>query len=387
MVPVGQRPLVLFIFPVVLCSLIAYWGVWNFGLVNYDDNVYLTSQIASGISLRNIVWSFNTLYFANWHPLTWISYMLDASLFKRHFGLYHFENLLLHILASSLVLIFIHRLTQDMARSTVIALLFAVHPLHLQSVAWVAERKDVLSAVFGMWMLIDYLDYSKAPTLRGYLKLVALFSLGLMAKTMLVTVPVILLLLDYIFLTRKAWCEKVPLFLMSAAVSFASYAAQHKWGSMNLQAPPMVSLANAFVSYLRYIGKFIWPTNLALFYPFPAEIPWYWTVASVFALAGLSVLAYQAGKEVLFGWAWFVVSLLPVIGIVKVGLQAIADRYMYLPSIGLLMVITWSIKDKRWASAMGIAGALVCIAITRHNLPFWSRSIATWRHAIEANGL
>jgi Flp pilus assembly protein TadD len=401
-----------------LLTVALYWPVRGHDFVDYDDPIYVTANphVQAGLTRRNIGWAFSTGDAANWHPLTWLSLMLDTSLFgKKAVGI-HFTNVLLH--AANVVLLFwlLRRLTGVNGRSAWVAAIFAAHPAHVESVAWAAERKDVLSTFFGFGALLFYTYYAQKPKVksensgvsrnfclsRTYWLSWFCFALGLLSKPMLVTWPFVLLLLDYWPLQRwkpdRAWPlvrEKFPFLALAAAASVVTFIVQKHGGAM--EATQNLSWGtrgeNTIISYCRYLGELFWPAKLAVFYPQQGD----WSPGMVF-LAGLFLggfsallLARRAGHPAwLMGWLWFIGTLVPVIGLVPVGAQSLADRYTYIPSVGLLVLIAWGACDltRRWRfQTLILAGAgtvtlLICLALTRHQLGYWQDSQTLFRHAL-----
>jgi len=399
----------------VVATLSVYWQVKDFEFVNYDDPLYLSENphVREGLSCRSIIWAFTTIHAANWHPLTWLSHMLDVHLFGMNPGPHHLSNLQLHI-ANTLVLFFVFRLmTGALLRSAVIALLFALHPLHVESVAWVAERKDVLSTFFWMLTLLLYIWYVRRPAIPKYVAVFLCFSLGLMSKPMLVTVPIILLLLDYwplgrfrggaLFDDKAALpgktvlflvCEKIPFFILSAASAVVTIFAQQKGGTVSsLEVIPIsVRIANALVSYVAYIGKMVWPTKLAVIYPYSHDLPLWQVAGAGLIILSISLMVFKVRWRqpfLVFGGLWYLVTLVPVIGLVQVGLQSMADRYTYVPIIGLFIMIVWGIPDKWFQHRFGKAGLAAAASVilftmivaTWVQVRYWKNSIALFEHA------
>ena len=346
----------------VVLTLAAYWRVLGNGFIRfYDDGSYVLNNphIQTGLNFSAIYWAFTTFYNANWHPLTWISHILDYSLFAPNPQGHHATSLILHAASSVLLFLILNRITGSRWRSAFVAALFAVHPLHVESVAWIAERKDVLSTFFLMLTLGAYVRYVERPGARRYAAVVLLFALGLMSKPMLVTLPFTLLLLDYWPLERfgdktpvwKLIVEKTPLFALSAASCAITYIAQQTGGAVGTfkEFPLGVRAANAVVAYAVYVLKMLFPLRLGALYPHPGNSLPIWEVAcAVVVLLGISLLVIRvAGKApyLAVGWLWYVVTLIPVIGLVQVGEQAMADRYTYVPLIGLLVMISWGIPE------------------------------------------
>jgi len=400
--------------PVVLAltllSLAIYTQTSRFDFVNLDDPAYVSDnpRVLGGLSVDGVRWAFQSTEEANWHPLTWLSLMLDSEIGGGSPRIYHATNVAFHIVTSVLLYLALFRLTTCRWRSAFVAALFAVHPLHVESVAWISERKDVLSATFWMLTLLAYVRYARSPRVATYLPVLATFVLGLMAKPMLVTLPVTLVLLDYWPLGRLHWpprksdrpalLDKLPLLLLSGVSAAVTLYAQSAGGAVNtLESISLGARAgNAFVSYAGYIGKTLWPFGLAAFYPHPAESPALWRVAAcLLVLAALSWLAARSWSRYPYlgvGWAWYLVTLLPVIGFVQVGVQGMADRYMYIPMIGLLIAGVWGAADlarrigRPEASkfAGGVAGVVVLLLAVRawDQTRHWKNGVALFEHAL-----
>ena len=366
---------------VSICALLVAitWAVFSqtltYPFVTYDDPqyVYANPDVSAGISLPRISWAFTHTIAGNWHPLTTISHMLDCQLYGLNFAGHHFTNVLFHTIAVVLLFLVLQQMTGSLWRSAFVAALFAIHPLHVESVAWVSERKDVLSAVFFMLTLSAYARYVHAPSVTNYLLLLLLFALGLMSKPMLVTLPFVLLLLDYWPLGRithvgfpkalerqpassSQWpvirrliAEKGPLFVLSVFSSVVTLFTQFQSTGTLSQLPLAWRLNNAAVSYVVYIWQMFWPVRLAAFYPHPNDQLHLWQVLLAIAfLIAATLLAIHWRKErpyIFTGWFWYLGMLVPVIGLVEAGDQARADRYTYLPQIGLYVLITWGITD------------------------------------------
>jgi tetratricopeptide (TPR) repeat protein len=348
-------------------TFMVYWRALDNGfIVYYDDGEYVTqnTHIQGGLTPDAISWAFTSMHSANWHPVTWMSHMLDFALYGLNPAGHHLTNLLLHTASTILLFLLLTRMTGLMWRSAFVAALFAVHPLHVESVAWIAERKDVLSAFFWMLTMWAYVRYSERPGLARYSLVVLAFGLGLMCKPMLVTLPLVLLLLDYWPLGRltfggskagdspSSWRlvrEKMPFFAMSAASSVITYVAQQKSGAIGeIEAFSVEArVMNAAVSYVSYIGKMLWPSRLSAIYPHPGDaLPIWRAVTAAVILAAICVLVIRAGRRHPYlpvGWFWYVLTLIPVIGLVQVGGQAMADRYTYVPLIGLFIMIAWGV--------------------------------------------
>jgi tetratricopeptide (TPR) repeat protein len=342
--------------------------------VTYDDPqyVYANPNVSAGLSLTGISWAFTHTTAGNWHPLTTISHMLDCQLYGLNATGHHFTNVLLHMTTVILLFLLLRQMTGNLWRSGFVAALFAIHPLHVESVAWISERKDVLSALFFMLTLGTYVRYVRAHSLTAYLLSLLFFALGLMSKPMLVTVPFVLLLLDYWPLERfgvgrlakrivrqprtsrqsrtvtRLVIEKIPYFALSALFSVVTLVAQFHFTGMKDQLPLASRLNNAAVSYVAYIWQMFWPTRLAAFYPHPNDQLLVWQVVLAIAfLIGISLLAihFRNRRYIFTGWFWYAGMLVPVIGLLEAGEQARADRYTYLPQIGLYLLITWGVTD------------------------------------------
>ena len=401
----------------MLLILAVYAQVLGFDFVNFDDPDYVSDnpRVLAGLTAENVFWSFTATTEANWHPLTWLSLMLDGQIGGAVPSVYHGTNLLLHIANTLLLFVLLRRLTGSTWSSGFVAALFGIHPLHVESVAWVSERKDVLSTLFWFLTVLAYARYAASPRLRSYLLVVLLFALGLMAKPMLVSLPLVLLLLDYWPLARLRWplrtaqdgwlpvWEKVPLLLLAAASSVVTLYAQAIGGGLNsLEALPVkLRVANAMTSYLGYIARAFWPFGLAPIYPHPRDsLPTWQVVASAATLILLSAVALRLARRIPYlavGWFRYLITLLPVIGLVQVGVHGTADRFTYVPLIGLSVVIAWGAPDllrrcgltASRGAILGTAAALVTILLTirawdqtRH----WKDGIALFEHALRVTG-
>jgi len=402
-----------------LATLAVYWQVCNYDFIKYDDDVYVTDNyhVTSGVSIPNVRWAFTTPHAGNWLPLTWLSFMLDCQLFGPNPGWMHLVNLLLHIANTLLLFAVLKKMTGSLWPSAFVAALFALHPLHVESVAWITERKDVLSTLFLLLTLAAYVSYVRRPGLVRYLLTVLLFTLGLLAKPMLVTLPFLLLLLDYWPLERFAApravktaaipdrrrvlyriiIEKIPFLVLSAVSSVITFIVQKGSGAvldvntLSLQK----GVANAFLSYAKYIGKMFWPQNLAVFYPLDiADIPLWQIVLCVLLLLVISIFAVRFGRKHRYlpvGWFWFVGTLIPVIGLVQSGAQSLADRYTYISLTGLFIIIAFGADrlTAKWnyrkyflslLAAVVLGAASVCTSL---QLKFWQNSITLFQRAVD----
>ena len=343
-----------------LATLVAYWGVWDHQFLGLDDNEYVTQnpRIGTGLSAANVVWALTTGRAGNWHPLTWLSHLLDGQIAGLDPAWPHLENLLIHLASTLILFRVLARTTGAAGRSAFVAAVFALHPLHVESVAWAAERKDVLSGLFAVLTLGAYARWARSPGAGRYAAMILLFALGLAAKPMLVTLPFVLLLLDLWPLRRiespgdaAAWLrlarEKLPLFVLAFASCAITWLAQRQRGAMSFgdRVALGARLANAVVSYAAYLVDAVWPAGLSVFYPHPGTGPPVWEVAgAALLLAAGTALAWRARRSrpyLLVGWLWYLGMLVPVIGIVQVGAQARADRYTYLPLVGIAIAVAW----------------------------------------------
>ncbi len=463
-VPKNKQILVIFVF-LACTTLVAFWQVSHCDFIVYDDPKYVTENIHihQGITIQAIRWAFTTGHCSNWHPVTWISHMLDVQLFGLNPRWHHLTNLSFHIANTLLLFFVLHRMTKAPWKSAFVAALFALHPLHVESVAWVATRKDVLSTFFWMLTMGAYIHYVEHPLLRSYLTVFTFLALGLMAKPMLVTLPFVLLLLDYWPLGRMQgarstereagtkqntsvvrealsankkkgksgkklapgsspgqtsrgvkleektpadkyqWAlirplllEKIPLFALAAISSIVTFVVQAKGGSVtSLEGiAPCVRITNAFVSYIIYIGKMIWPDNLAVFYPHPGLRQSWQVLGAALLLAAVTFTVIRTAKRFPYlavGWLWFAGTLVPVIGLVQVGAQAMADRYTYVPLIGLFIMAAWGIPalfenwryNKQALFAMWALTLSCLFVITWTQLGYWRNSIALCDHALK----
>ncbi len=381
----------------------------RYDFVNYDDPhyVYQNTRITSGINFANVAWAFSHIHSENWHPLTTITHMLDCQLHGLNAGWHHFTNVLLHCLAVVLLFVALERMTGALWRSAFVSAVFAVHPLHVESVAWIAERKDVLSAVFFMVTLLAYFHYTRSPSIGRYLIVAIVFALGLMSKPMLVTLPFVLLLLDYWPLGRfdahrsntgrqvlQLVMEKIPLIALSAVSSLITFLAQRGAIGWTEQLPMSERITNAFVAYVVYIRQMFWPTELAVFYPHPENRLPIWEVSlALIILVGIMAAAFVLRKRAPYlvtGWLWYLGMLVPVIGLLQVGWQGHADRYTYLPQIGLYIAVTWALTDliRSWRfqrTALSAAALIVIGALSWRGwlqTSYWRDSETLFTHAL-----
>lgn len=395
-----QRPMLLGAL-LVVATLLLYSRVTHYEFLDFDDSQYITRNIhvSSGLKISNVTWAFTTFYAANWHPLTWLSHMTDCQLFGLNSGSQHLVNVAMH--AANVLLLFwlLQMATGAVWRSFFVAALFAVHPLNVETVAWVAERKNLLSAFFSLLTIAAYGWYVGRPGWKRYLLVLLSFSLALMSKPMAVTLPLALLLLDYWPLrrleylpVRSKWVqlsiEKLPLLLMSAGSSFVTMIAQHSGGAVvdTSSLPLSLRLGNALVSYIAYIEKTLWPARLAIFYPHPQRfLSWSDVIAAAVILSAITIaVLYFHRRYLAMGWFLFVITLVPVIGIVQVGRQAMADRYTYVPCIGLFIIIVWGLSDAADAFAIPrVIPALAALGVVLAFAAATSRYLSYWQNGVK----
>jgi Flp pilus assembly protein TadD len=394
------------------------WAVFGQTLthdfVNFDDHVYVYENplVVRGLSTDGIIGAFTHAHARNWHPLTTLSHMLDCQLYGLKAGGHHLANVILHTISVVLLFLVLKQMTDGLWQSAFVATLFAIHPLHVESVSWIAERKDVLSAVFFMLTLAAYARYVRAPSARRYLLVALLFAFGLMSKPMLVTVPFLLLLLDYWPLgrigTRRSEVrrrlptlvmEKIPLFALSALSCMATLFAQRQGPTAIDQLPFLWRLENAFVTYVTYVWQMLWPARLAVFYPHPNDrLPLLEVTGAIALLVGTTLVVISLRREkpyLVTGWFWYLGMLVPVIGLVQVGEQAHADRYTYLPQIGLYIMIAWTVSDVLLVSTRlrrALVAVIAAIAIGSlgacafGQTAYWKNSETLWNHALAVTG-
>ena len=360
--------------------------------VNYDDPVYVTEnpRVQAGLTPDGIQWAVTTGAAANWHPLTWISHMMDWSLFEDDPRGHHAVNIVWHALNTILVFLLFRRLTNAFWLSAFSAALFAWHPLRVESVAWIAERKDVLSAFFGLFALWAYVVYAQQRSAKWYWLSLGTFALGLLSKPMLVTLPVIMLLLDIWPLQRfrsAPRLEKLPFFLLAAGSCAITLAVQHAGGSISAVLPLRARIANGFVAVAGYLEKFVWPNDLAVLYPHPGFWPATTVVTSILLfvlLTGAALSQFRARPWLAISWFWFLIMLLPVLGFVQIGLHYMADRYTYLPILGLqLALLPAFAKSSRQVFALAAVVVLsACVLRTWSQLGVWKNSFTLFDHAL-----
>ena len=436
-------------FALTVTTLAVFWQVGNHEFISFDDNDYVTENryVQGGLTMKGIVWAFSEPHANNWHPLTWLSHMLDCQWFGLKPGRHHLVNLFFHVANTLLLFLILSRMTNALWRSAFVAGLFALHPIHVESVAWVAERKDVLSTFFWMLTMGAYVYYVERPGYKRYSLVLLFFVLGLMSKPMLVTLPFVLLLLDFWPLGRFQMAgadvnisaaspqqsshgkkkkksrrqsqedipqrksivkphafwpdlrpllqEKIPLIVITIVFCFVTVYAQHRVVKPMELYPLGLRIANALVSYVSYMWKMLWPLKLSIFYPYVATALFSWQALSaalvLMVTSYLIILAARRFPYLIVGWLWYLGTLIPVIGLVQVGLQSMADRYTYVPLIGIFIMIAWVVPEllDRWhygriALASAALGVLfVCIIMTYAQIGFWRNNIALYEHAIK----
>jgi tetratricopeptide (TPR) repeat protein len=402
-------------FFLALCTCVVYWPLREFDFINFDDPDYVTQNpwVRGGLNVKGVAWAFTSASAQNWHPITWLSHMSDAGIFGLYAGGHHLMSVFLHAINAMLLAVALWRMSGRLICSIVVGALFALHPLRVESVAWIAERKDVLSGFFFLLTLLAYAEYVLRQR-RGYYWLaLGMFALGLMSKPMLVTLPFVLLLIDFWPLNRATYSgessscremilelrplifEKIPFMSLAVISSIITFVVQREGGAVVSfeRISPILRIENAFISYVRYVAKTIWPTDLSVYYPYPAQYPM-WEVAGavvlVIAAGIIAIRQFRVRPWLFVGTFWFLGMLIPVIGLVQVGEQAMADRYSYLPSIGLLVVAVWGITElwefKRFdARSLGLLAAVTvlgCFVTTRVQLSRWSNSQALFEQAL-----
>jgi protein O-mannosyl-transferase len=396
-------------------TLIVYGRVWTHEFIDMDDYDYIVRNpaVAAGLTWRGVAWAFTTGHAANWHPVTWLSHMLDVELFGLRPGAHHLGNVVLHVASTLLLFGVLRRMTGKLERSACVAALFALHPLHVESVAWASERKDVLSTLFWMLTLWAYLAYVRRPGLGRYATTIALFALGLMAKPMVVTLPFVLLLLDFWPLGRAGTSdrplldpakvrglvtEKIPFLALAVVSSAITVVVQHREGAVgDLETFPVGRrIVNALVSYGTYLVETFWPTRLAAIYPYPSSVAVGWALGSLVVLVAVTAMVLYGARRYRYlpvGWFWYLGTLVPVIGLVQVGIQSMtADRYSYVPLIGVFILLAWGLPDllARWPHrriALPVAAGLavgVCALLTALQVPHWKDRHAVWSRAVAA---
>ena len=406
-------------FVLALAVFLPYVRTVEYDFISYDDTAFVTenAEVLRGLTGEGIAWAFTAFHSGNWVPMAWMSHMLDVSLFGLDAGWHHIVSVIFHTVATVLLFLALFRMTGGVWQSAFVAALFGLHPLHVESVAWIAERRDVLSGFFFMLTLLSYERYVRRGGTGRYLLVIGCFSLGLLSKQMLVTVPFVLLLLDYWPLGRtslaaaadgsakeptpwgRLFREKAPMIALAVAASVLTFAAQKEGGAMTLMERELLPFgarfANAMVSYAAYIGKTIWPSSLTIFYTHPGRtLPWWKVIGSAAVLLTVLIVALRQSRKCPFlvvGWLWYAGMLIPVIGLVQVGMQAMADRYTYLPLIGPFIMLAWSAEDmlsrtgafRNKVMVLSAGAILVSLAaLTTVQAGHWRDTITIFDHAV-----
>ena len=410
----------------VITTLFVYRQVLDFDFISFDDSIYVTENryVRQGLTLKGLNWAVNVRdrdYLTYWHPMAWLSHMLDYQLFRLNAGMHHFTSLVFHVANTLLLFLVFRRMTGAMWQSAFVAALFALHPLNVESVAWVSERKNVLSTFFWLLTMFSYTTYTESPSLSRYLLTFLIFILGLTAKPMLVTLPFVLLLLDYWPLGRfglkgatpagkddvagpfsqrrpvaRLIFEKIPLLCFSLVVVYLSSTALQSFHSMVIaeKVPLKLRIFNALVSYANYILKMMWPQKLAVLYPFPESVSAWQVGGAVLFLCGVSFLVISKGKKqpyLVTGWLWYLGTLIPVIGLVQAGLwPEMADRWAYIPLIGIFSMIAWGVPEafsgwqpkKTVLAVMGATALIILMGVTRGQVRYWKSSATLYEHTL-----
>jgi hypothetical protein len=399
---------------ICLATTIAYWKVLGNGYSSYDDLKYIVENehVRNGLSFDGLRWALTAIFDGNWFPLTWLSLMADSSIFGTQPIGHHLMNLLMHIANSLLLFWILARSTNYIWRSAAVAALFALHPLHVESVAWAVERKDVLSTLFFLLTIKIYIDYTKNPTIQRYLSILVLFVFGLATKPMLVSLPIVLLLLDVwplgrnitgkfqqnpiaAPLFRPVLIEKIPFVLLSAASCFLTLIVQKQGGAVSEMSPPFyVNIAHAAANYVQYLYKTFCPVDLAVLYPYVDDLPNWQVAGAIVLLSFLTVLAVQqraVRPYFLVGWLWYLFTMAPVAGFVKFGVQSIADRYTYIPLMGIFLVLVWATADFLEKMHRGrVVAVLLAVVLfpalgwaTWKQVGYWKNSITLFEHTLK----
>jgi protein O-mannosyl-transferase len=399
--------------------LALYWPVKGYDFIALDDNLYIVENttIQKGISLQTLSWAMTTFYTTNWHPFTWLTYMSDFQLFGLNPAGYHLGNLALHLISTILLFFLMKRMTGEIWKGGAVAALFAVHPLNIESVAWIAERKNLLSTLFWILTIMAYIRYTQNPGWKRYSLILVSFIMGLMAKPVLVTLPFVLLLLDYWPLSRFQWLnqnsaecvqekeerrrilirllfEKMPLFFLSLLSAITTFYAARSGGAVKtISAFPLAGrIENAVISYVMYLYKMVWPADLAIFYPYPVGRPVWQVALSLLFLTAVTVFICTKRRKyryLFIGWFWYVIALLPSIGLVQVGFQSMANRYAYIPLIGIFIIIAWGVPDllkpfscRCYIPVLAIAIILAYAFSVKMTLPNWKNSELVFKQAL-----
>jgi len=406
----------------MVATFCTYSQIQDHEFIDYDDDIYITNNlnVQAGLTSENFKWAFTTPHFANWHPVTWLSHMLDYQMFGLNAKGHHLTSLFFHIASVLILFIVFSRMTGELWRSGFVAAIFAFHPLNIESVAWIAERKNVLSTLFLLLTIWTYINYTKKPSIKSYSLVSLFFVLGLMSKPMLVTLPFVLLLLDYWPLRRLKFLqerdsstnlekkfskiseflqlvlEKIPLFLLTIAASIGTFIVQKSGGALHAMDTISLSarLNNAMISYVKYLEKMLWPEKLAIMYPHPGNAISVWEgVLCGIALLSITIIAIRLVRKAPYfavGWFWYLGTLVPAIQIVQTGAHSMADRYAYVPLIGIFIIVAWGIPEiiSKWRykeKVLSISGGIIIFILlitTWKQVSHWKNSITVFEHAI-----
>lgn len=388
----------------IVVMLAVFRQIKDHEFINLDDPVYVLDNphVRSGLSPQGLLWALTSTYAANWHPISWISHMLDCDLYGLNPSGHHLNNLLFHIGGTLLLFLSLFRMTGARGRSLLVASLFALHPLHVESVAWISERKDVLSGLFCMATLWAYAHYVEKPSVIRYSLVFLLFLLGLMSKPMTVTLPFVLLLLDYWPLNRfGSWkrilLEKAPLFMLSAGSSAITFIAQEAGGAVSYQLSLSLRVANSLSSYVGYMSKMFFPYPLSVFYPHPlGALSLFDISGALFLLGSITLLSFHFSSKVPYltvGWLWYLGTMVPVIGLVQIGCQGMADRYTYIPLIGLFLVLSWGTAQlterfrrmKRAAILFWLSSIAILSILSASRVEKWRNNVELYQQAISVH--
>ncbi len=382
----------------VAACVLVYAQTFYYGFLNFDDNSYIfdNQQVRQGITAAGLRWAFTTIDYFYWQPLTWLSHMVDCQIFGLRPGWHHLVSLMFHVVNVLLVLAVLLRLTGAFWKSAAVAALFALHPLRIESVAWAAERKDVLSGLFFLLAIWCYLGYVRLPSKLRYYGVCGMFTLGLLAKPMVMTLPVILLVLDWWPLGRRAFAEKLPMFALAAVSSVITSIGTARLGSVNWGGTLSLGqrISNGLISYGSYLELTFWPHDLAILYPFRLSVPLWQSAGALLLLASITGLALWQARQrpyLITGWLWFAIGMLPAMGLMQVGWQSMADRFTYLPHIGLAIAVVWGMGElldghERLAAALAVSVAAVLAFVSWRHLPAWRDSETAFRQTLAVTG-
>ncbi len=386
---------ILSILLLIIVTLVVYWQTQKFEFLGYDDTYYVSqnSYIQNGLNLKVVKWAFLESYSSNWHPITWLSHLLDIELYGLRAGEHHFTNVLIHILNSILLFLIVFKIRKKTIESLFVATLFALHPIHISSVAWISERKDILFTFFGFLSIYHYIDYTRKEDKKSYILTLLFFTLSLMSKTMLVTLPFLFLLFDFSILPRikkgyKIFYEKLPFIIISILVSIIIIIAQKQGGSLRTisDTPIDIRLSNAFIIYIKYIGKLFYPKNLSIMYVHPKKVELYRAILSFIVLNAISLCVLIRRKKGIFflGWFWFILTLIPVIGIVQIGDTQMADRYLYFPAIGIYLIVAYLLSNlfKSFTITIIISIIVPLSILSYKQLSHWKNYTTLLEHTI-----